>query len=122
MFNHNPKPLYWLGDSLNCIRLFPETVKDVIGHGLHLAQIGEKHPHAKPLKGFTGAGTLEIISNNDGDTYRAVYTVNFSGVVYVLHTFQKKSTKGIATPKPHIDLIKKRLKQAEDHYSQHHNP
>jgi len=78
----------------------------------YLAQIGDKHPTAKPLKGFSGAGVLEIVDNYDGDTYRTVYTVKLAGVVYVLHAFQKKSKKGIATPKKDIDMIKKRLKLA----------
>ena len=72
--------------------------------------------NAKPLKGFGGAGVLEIVEDNDGDTYRGVYTVKFAGVVYVLHAFQKKSTKGVSTPKHEIDLIKDRLKRAEEHY------
>lgn len=113
------KPLFWIGDSLDNIRDFPEPVKDQMGHGLHLAQINSKHPKAKPLKGFSGAGVLEIIDNHDGDTYRAVYTVKFSDTVYVLHTFQKKSTKGISTPKHHIDLIKQRFKLAQEHYNTH---
>jgi phage-related protein len=76
-----------------------------MGDGLYLAQIGDKHDDAKPLKGFKGAGVLEIVDNFDGDTYRAVYTVKFESAVYVLHVFQKKSKSGIATPKQDIDLI-----------------
>ena len=83
-----------------------------MGYALYLAQIGDKHPSAKPLKGYVGAGVLEIVDNYDGDTYRTVYKVKLAGVVYVLHAFQKKSKKGIATPKKDIDLIKKRLKLA----------
>jgi phage-related protein len=81
-----------------------------------MAQSGGKHPSAKPLKGFKGAGVLEIIEDHDGDTYRAVYTVRFAGVIYVLHVFQKKSKKRIETPKHVIDLIKSRLKTAERDY------
>ncbi len=92
---------------------FPEDAKDVLGYALHLAQHGEKHLDAKPLKGFGGAKTLEVVEDHQGDTYRAVYTVKFEGYVYVLHCFQKKSKKGIATPKPEMDKIRARLKDAE---------
>ena len=92
---------------------FPEGVKDVLGYALHLAQRGEKHLDAKPLKGFGGAKSLEVVEDHQGDTYRAVYTVKFEGYVYVLHCFQKKSKKGIATPKPDMDKIRARLKDAE---------
>jgi len=84
-----------------------------MGYTLYLAQQGEKHGNAKPLKGFGGAKTLEIVEDHNTNTYRAVYTVKFEGVVYVLHCFQKKSKKGITTPKHDIDLIKQRLKDAE---------
>jgi phage-related protein len=70
------------------------------------------------LQGFTGAGVLEVVDDFDGDTFRAVYTVRFTGVVYVLHGFQKKSKRGIATPKPEIDLVVQRLKRAEEDYKQ----
>lgn len=106
------KPVVWLGNTLDELRKFPEEVRDEMGYALYLAQVGDKHPTAKPLKGFGGAGVLEIVDNYDGDTYRTVYTVKLAGVVYVLHAFQKKSKKGIATPKKDIDLIKKRLKLA----------
>ena len=86
---------------------------------MYLAQTGSKHPHAKPLKGFGGAGVLEIVENEDGDTYRAVYTVKLAGIVYVLHAFQKKSRQGIATPKQDIDLIQQRLKRAQEHYAEY---
>ena len=82
------------------------------------AQLGVKAPSAKPLKGFGGAGVLEVVDDFDGDTYRAVYTVEFAGVVYVLHAFEKKSRKGIATPKSDLDLIKRRLARAREDYEQ----
>ena len=107
------RSLHWMGSSRKDLIAFPDGVKDVMGYGLHLAQCGEKHPDAKPLKGFGGSKTLEIVDDYDGDTYRAVYTVKFGDAVYVLHCFQKKSKSGIATPKPDINLIKKRLKDAE---------
>lgn len=96
--------------------MFPAEVKDVMGYALYQAQIGRKASSAKPLSGFGGAGVLEIVEDRQTDTYRAVYTVKFSELVYVLHAFQKKSKKGIATPKPDIDLIKRRLKIAEEDY------
>ncbi len=84
-----------------------------MGFALYLAQIGEKHSAAKPLKGFGGAGVLEIVEDHDGDAFRAVYTVKIAGKVYVLHAFQKKSKSGIETPQAEIELIKHRLKLAE---------
>ena len=74
-----------------------------------------EHDQAKPLKGFGGAGILEVVEDFRGDTYRAVYTVKFGNVVYVLHCFQKKSTHGIEAPKPDMDLVRERLKAAESH-------
>lgn len=87
-----------------------------MGYALYQAQLGLKAVSAKPLRGFGGAGTLEIVEDYRTDTYRAVYTVKFSEFVYVLHAFQKKSKKGIATPKPDVDLIKKRLSIAAEDY------
>ena len=98
------------------LKSFPAEVKDVMGYALYQAQVGRKAPSAKPLAGFGSAGVLEIVDDHHSDTYRAVYTVKFSESVYVLHAFQKKSKKGIATPKPDIDLIKKRLREAEADY------
>lgn len=86
-----------------------------MGFALYLAQLGEKHRDAKPLKGFSGAGVLEIVDDHRGDTYRAVYTVKFADTVYVLHAFQKKSRKGISTPKQDLDLVKTRLILAREH-------
>jgi len=93
----------------------PEDVIDVFGFALHLAQMGKKHDQAKPLKGFGGASVLEVVEDHMGDTYRAVYTVKIAEKVYVLHCFQKKSTKGIETPKHEMDLIRERLKAAQTH-------
>jgi phage-related protein len=107
------KELIWMGDSRNNLRTFPEEVKDVMGFALRLAQQGGKHPCTKPLKGFKGAGVLEVAESHDGDTYRAVYTVKIKDKVYVLHAFQKKAKKGIQTPQKEIDVIKARLKRAE---------
>lgn len=93
----------------------PDDVIDVFGFALHLAQMGKKHDQAKPLKGFGGASVLEVVEDYMGDTYRAVYTVKIADKVYVLHCFQKKSTKGIETPKHEMDLIRERLKAAQAH-------
>ena len=113
------KPVEWIGSSRDDLRDFPEDVQQIMGFALYRAQLGKKHPDARPLKGFKGAGVLEIVENFDGDTYRAVYTVKFEGIVYVLHAFQKKSKQGIATPKQDIDLIESRLKRAKEHYKKY---
>ena len=115
----HPKPVVWIGSSLDDLRKFPEQVCGAVGYALYLAQIGSKHPSAKPLKGFEGAGVLEIVEDDDGDTYRAVYTVKLAGALYVLHAFQKKSKQGIATPQQDIELIKQRLLRAQDHYAEY---
>ena len=108
------KSLIWVGSSLRDLKAFPAEVKDVMGYALYQAQIGEKARSAKPLRGFGGAGVLEIVEDHHGDTYRAVYTVTFSDLVYVLHAFQKKSKSGITTTKVDLDLVKKRLKDLMD--------
>ena len=114
------KPVVWIGSSHEDWKTFPEDVQDVMGYALHLAQQGEKAPNTKPLTSFQGASVLETRDNYLGDTYRAIYTVKFHQIVYVLHAFQKKSKKGIATPKNEIDLIEQRLRTAKEHYDQHH--
>lgn len=93
----------------------PAQVQDTFGYALHLAQTGGKHLQAKPLRGFGSAGVLEIVESRAGSTFRAVYTVKIANAVYVLHCFQKKSTSGIATPKPDMDLVRERLKAALVH-------
>lgn len=117
MPQHPPslKPLYWMGSTLKDLRDSPEAVKDGIGYALELVQKGEKPANAKPLKGFGGASVLEIVEDTDRDTWRAVYTVAVADRVYVLHFFQKKSKKGIATPRKEIDLVRKRLREAIEH-------
>ena len=107
------KPLAWIGSSKRDLLVMPEGVIEVFGYALYLAQTGGKHDQAKPLKGFGSAGVLEIIEDDDGNTYRAVYTVRFKSAVYVLHCYQKKSRKGIATPRQEIELIKARMKRAQ---------
>jgi len=113
-----PKPLRWIGASRDDLRAFPESVRRRVGGALWDAQLGGKAPYAKPLKGFGGASVLEIVDDFDGNTYRAVYTVKFAHAVYVLHAFQKKAKRGIATPKSEIELIEQRLKRAKADYEQ----
>lgn len=107
------KSLVWLGSSKKDLMALPVGVRKFFGHALDFAQRGEQHDAAKVLKGFGGAGVLEIVENDQGNTYRAAYTVKFKGMVFVLHVFQKKSKSGIATPKPDMDIIRERLKVAE---------
>jgi phage-related protein len=111
----DPKPLIWIGGSKKDLLALPDEVQDLFGFALHEAQIGKKNEKAKPLKGFGSAGVLEVMEDWQSDTYRAIYTVRFAGAVYVLHCFQKKSTKGITTPKLEMDKIQARLKAAELH-------
>lgn len=91
-----------------------------MGFAINDAQNGDEHPHAKALKGFGGRSVLEVVDDEDGDTFRAVYTVRFAGVIYVLHAFQKKSKKGIETPKHDTLVIQTRLKAAEAHYQENY--
>ena len=113
-----PKPVRWIGSSKDDLSAFPEDVKRRVGGALWEAQVGLKASFAKPLKGFGSAGVLEVVEDSDGGTYRAVYTVRFARAVYVLHAFQKKSRRGIATPKSEIDLITLRLARAKEDYEQ----
>ena len=112
------KPLFWVGSSLKDLRSFPEEVKDEIGFALYQAQRGLMPRSAKPLKGFTGASVLEIVDDFQTNTYRAIYTVQFADAVYVLHAFQKKSKKGVETPKGEIELVKARLKLAKEYHQE----
>jgi phage-related protein len=108
--------LHWVGSSKDDFCSFPKEAMKQMGFALYVAQTGEKHFSAKPLKGFGGAGVLEVVEDYEGNTYRAVYTVKFSNAVYVLHAFQKKSKRGIKTPHQEIELIKARLKLAQQDY------
>jgi phage-related protein len=107
------KPIHWMGSSKRDLKALPEPVEDLFGFALYLAQVGKKHEQVKPLKGFGSAGVLEVTEDWDRNTYRAVYTARFEAAVFVLHVFQKKSKRGAATPKADIDLIRQRLKIAE---------
>jgi phage-related protein len=107
------KKVVWLGSTEKDLKVMPSEVRDAVGYALYQAQIGQKCKKAKSLKGFGSAGILEVVEDCRGGTFRAVYTVKFGEVIYVLHCFQKKSTHGIATPKPDMDLIRERLKAAQ---------
>jgi phage-related protein len=113
-----PKELVWVGSSRRDLRAFPPAVRRSFGVALFAVQLGETLPAVKPLKGFGGAGVLELIEDHQGSTYRAIYTVRFATKVYVLHAFQKKSRRGIATPQQEIRLIRQRLKWAERLYTE----
>jgi len=110
---HPQRPLLWVASSKRDYKEFPSRVQDGFGFELFLVQTGQHPPSAKPLRGL-GSGTLELIENFDGDTYRAVYTVRFKEAVYVLHAFKKKSKRGSKTPQSEIELLKRRLKAAEE--------
>lgn len=106
----------WVASSKRDLMEMPEDVIDDFGYGLYEAQKG-KHPKiGKVLKGFSGASVIELIRDHPDGTFRCVYTVRFENVLIVLHAFQKKSKKGIETPKPDVDLIRSRLKLAEVMY------
>ena len=112
-----PKPCIFVASSRKDLAAFPEDVRGAFGVALFQAQCGEEPHSTKALRGFGGRSVLEIVEDHDGDTYRAVYTVRFAGAVYVLHAFQKKAKKGIATPRHELDLIKARLRAAEAHHA-----
>ena len=107
------RPIVWIGSTRRDMRAFPRAVRRDVGYALYSAQEGDVDPSAKPLSGFGGASVLEIVADHRGDTWRAVYTVRYPEAVYVLHVFQKKSRRGIATTKKDIDLIRQRLSEAE---------
>jgi phage-related protein len=114
------KPLFWVASSLNDLLAFPEKVQRKIGAALSVAQFGGKHPSAKPWKG-AGSVIFEIVGDYRSDAYRAIYTVKFGDAVYVLHAFQKKSPSGIRTPRKDVDLVARRLKQAQQEYEALHD-
>ena len=116
--DRGPKPVRWIGESKQDLSAFPNDVKLRVGGALWDAQIGLKSPASKPLKGFGGAGVLEVVADFDGNAFRTVYTVRFAEAVYVLHAFQKKSRRGIATPKAELDLIVARLARAKEDYDE----
>jgi phage-related protein len=108
------KPIRFIASALDDLHALPEQAQQDIGFALYEAQLGGKSYHAKPLRGFGGAGVLEVVEDLDGDAFRAVYTVKFADAIYVLHVFQKKSKRGIATPQADMNVIRSRLKLAEE--------
>ncbi len=116
-----PKPVFWVGSSRGDLRAMPDEVRRDIGKALYTAQRGFTDPKAKPLKGFGGTRVMEIVERDRSGAYRAVYTAQFGDMIYVLHVFQKKSKRGIATPKQDIALIRRRLAEAERHYRERRN-
>ena len=105
------RPVVWLGNSKKNIQRFPPEVQKLIGDELQLIQLGDMPKDAKPFKGV-GSGVFEIALQYDQEAYRCVQAVQLGRKIYVLHAFQKKSKKGIATPQKDVDLIKKRYKEA----------
>ena len=112
------KPVIWIGSSKKDFMEFPDDIRNEMGHALYVAQIGEKHRDAKPLKGFDGGSVLEIVQSNGQGTFRTIYTIQMEEAVLVLHAFQKKSTTGIKTTKHDIDLVKQRLKSGYHQYQE----
>jgi phage-related protein len=112
------KRLFWIGSSLEDLKQFPGEVQGEIGHGLYLAQMGDRHCRAKTLSGVGNAKVIELRENDRSGTYRVVYTVEMAEFIFVLHAFQKKSKSGIATPKQDMDLVKRRLKEANALYKE----
>jgi phage-related protein len=108
------RPVIWVGRSLKNLREFPAPVQDHMGYALYVAQRGGKHRDAKVLSGSGSAGVVEVIKDHRGDTFRAVYTLKYAGTVYVLHAFQKKSKSGRQTPRRDVELIRQRLREAEE--------
>ncbi len=114
------KVLEWSGAARRDLKDFPVGVRRAVGYALGVAQMGGKHPAAKPWKG-EGAGVFEVVESDEGNAYRAVYTVRFAKAVYVLHCFQKKSPSGIRTSKGDVDLIHQRLRAAKQHYVENYD-
>jgi phage-related protein len=110
-------PVIWVGSARKDLQAFPAEAQRVFGYALHVAQIGGRHPSSKTLKGF-GSGVVEVLEDHDGDTFRLVYTVRLKQRIYVLHAFQKRSKHGIATPRKDLELIKRRLRDAEELHRQ----
>lgn len=106
------RALIWMGSSLADLKRCPDQVMSDIGHALYFAQCGWKHRSVKLLKGFGGAGVLEVVENFEGNAYRAVYTVQLKHAVYVLHCFQKKGHKSGKVPRPEQKLIESRRRDA----------
>ncbi|HWE39392.1 MAG TPA: type II toxin-antitoxin system RelE/ParE family toxin [Isosphaeraceae bacterium] len=111
-----PRPLFWVGSSRDDLLALPREVRQVFGFALWLAQNGGRHVDAKVLRGFGGAGVLEVVASHHGNAFRLIYTVRFAEAVYILHAFQKKSKAGIKTPQADREMIRRRLRIAEEHH------
>ena len=109
------RPLLWVGSSLKDLRSFPEAVQDVMGYALFRAQLGERHPAAKALRGKL-RGLMEIVDEYRGNAYRVIYTTKLTSVIYALHVFRKKATRGIATPKREVELMQARYRWSQQHH------
>ncbi len=107
------KPVIWVGSSRKDVRRFPASVRGEIGQALFVAQLGDRDPAVKTLKGFGGGSVLEVVTNQEGDTWRMVYTIRFEDAIYVLHAFQKKSKRGSVTPQRELEIIRARLAEVE---------
>jgi phage-related protein len=116
------KPLHFVGSSLKDLRGMPEEVQDVFGSALLDAQYGDHPEGARPFGEGVSRKVMKLVEDHDRDTHRAAYTVSFPGAVYLLHVFKKKSARGVSTPKPDKDLIRVRLRAAEDHYRKAYRP
>ena len=117
LLENRERAINWLYDSKKQLMTFPQEVRTQVGYALSEAQMGRKADYTKPMTGL-GAGVFEIVADHDGDIYRSVYAVKLGDEIYVLHSFQKKSTIGIKTPKPDLDLIKTRLSRVKQHLAQ----
>ena len=107
------REVIFVGSSRDDLRAFPAEARREAGYALETVQSGETPDNAKPLRGFGGAGVQEIVAGDEGGTYRVVYTVTLPDAVYVLHAFQKKSTRGVKTAQRDIELIRRRLREAQ---------
>ncbi|HEY3282708.1 MAG TPA: type II toxin-antitoxin system RelE/ParE family toxin [Armatimonadota bacterium] len=114
------KPVHFITSAREDLRGFPDPVKYTMGAAIREAQLGGKSEAAKPLKGYGGAGVLEVVEDHEGSTYRVVYTVRMPRAVYVLHASQEKSTLGIRTPRRHLELVEQRLRRAQEHYAENY--
>lgn len=110
------KPVFWVGSSRKDASDLPTAVKKKAGKSIYTVQTGGISPNTKPLKGFVGTHVLEISIPYQKNTYRIVLVVKSNAFVYILHVFMKKSKTGISTDKADIDLIRERLKAAEDNF------
>jgi phage-related protein len=114
------KPLHFVGSSQKELREMPADVQDVFGSALLDAQYGDEPGISRAFGEGLPRAVRKLVEDHDGDTYRAAYTSAFSGAVYILHVFKKKSKVGARTPRPHLDLIRARLKTAIEHHRRTH--